>query len=835
MVGMWRNYLTVGTRALAKSRTYAFITIIGLAIGMAAFLMIMLFVRHELSYDEWLDDRGDIYQVQTWYSTKGLGEGAFLQMTSYPALQALAKDFPQVEKQVFLVPSTPVLIGEGEPQLLRDFHYVDANLLDVLPLPLVAGDRRALDTVGNALITQSEARRHFGTEDVVGRTMTQISKGRTYDFRIAGVLKDLPSNTHLRISGVARLDFPSFFNNEDHFFRCWSCQEGWAYAKLRPGTDPAVIEAALPDWERRNIPEEQAGEARFNAGDEQDWHLVPVREVHLGKAQGGAMAAGNDRGTVATFGIVAVLILAMAVINFVNLATAHAGQRAREVALRKVLGGSRKQLIVQFLGEAILLTLGACIVALAMVELLLPTLAGFLAADLHLRYFGPGGIALPALLLVLVVGIGGGLYPAFVMARFRPAAVLKANKSGPATPGSERLRSLLVVGQFAVSIGLIICTAVIYGQTLYARTADPGFKRDQILQVDGLNRYQLMFAGNEIVRRVRQVPGVEAVGRTTIGLGSEGYSDGSVVVPGKPGLVDVGMYSVDEGLLDAMGLRLLAGRWVDADDPMDDMTLGYPASEEAQRALARRGANVVINERAAQRMGFPTPEAAIGKQVRGSIVEARFGLVPLTIVGVVADSRLRSMRLPIDALMLRKTEMGHRHLIVRYSGDPEKVRDGVERVWEQMTREVPFSAEFSEDILSELYRADDARARIFALFSLLAIIVACLGLFGLAAFTAERRTREIGIRKVLGARTPDIFRMLTWQFSRPVILANLLAWPVAWWVMQDWLGGFDSRIALGPAPFLAAGLIAFLVAILTIGAHAVRVARANPIHALRYE
>jgi putative ABC transport system permease protein len=412
--------------------------------------------------------------------------------------------------------------------------------------------------------------------------------------------------------------------------------------------------------------------------------------------------------------------------------------------------------------------------------------------------------------------------------------VLKANKSSAETPGTGRLRSVLVVGQFAVSIGLIICTAVIYGQTVYARTVDPGYKRDHILQVDELGRAQLWDKGEIIAERTRRVRGVDSVGRTTIGVATDNGNNTGFLVPGNPKPITIGFYQVDVGFRDAMGIQLSAGRWFDERE-LDDMTLPYPTDPAAERRLAERGGNIVLNEYAVRRLGFGSPQEAIGKTLKAALVDNEIGLVPVTVVGVVKDSRFRSVKVPLDALMFQKTRAGHTHMVVRFHGDPAAVRAGVERAWKGITSEVPFTAEFSDDIIGELYEAEDARAKVFAGFAILAVIVACLGLFGLAAFTAERRTKEIGIRKVLGARSRDIVRLLAWQFSKPVIIANLIAWPVAWWVMRDWLNGFDARISLGPTPFLLAALLALAIAIGTIAAHAFKVARANPIHALRYE
>jgi len=452
-----------------------------------------------------------------------------------------------------------------------------------------------------------------------------------------------------------------------------------------------------------------------------------------------------------------------------------------------------------------------------------------------LNYFGSGGILLPAVALTLLVGIASGLYPAFFLSRFQPAQVLKANRSGAETPGSGHLRTALVVLQFAVSIGLIICTAVIYGQTVYARSVDPGYKRDHILQVDELSRAQLWDQGETIVERMKRVPGVVSVGRTDIGINTSNNNNNFIIPPGSSKQILIGQYNVDEGFLDAMGLTLKAGRWFDPNRPMDDMTTEFPTNLEQEKALAARGMNIVLNEYAVRQLGFKSPQDAIGKTVKSEPFSPDTGVANMQIIGVVGDSRFRTVHRPIDPIMFRNVNKAPAWMIIRYNGDPATVKAAVERQWKQITNEVPFNAEFSEDVMAEMYEAEDARAEMFAAFSLLAVIIGCLGLFGLAAFTAERRTKEIGIRKVLGARTRDIVRLLVWQFSRPVMVANIIAWPVAWWLMRDWLNNFDDRIALGPAPFVAAALVALTIAIVTVVGHAFKVARANPIHALRYE
>ena len=830
---MWRNYWTVAVRALAKSKTYSIINIAGLAIGMAACILILLYIRYEKSYDEWIPGAEDSYQLQSWWPNPRDGEPGFFQMSSYITKDRIRKDYPQVQHAAYLQNVGPVFFERGEATETEDYFFTDDDFLKVVNLPLVRGT--TLTGLSTAVMTQSEARKRFGTDEVLGRVFTLISRGNKMDFKIVGILKDLPKNSHLKVAAIGRVDYQSYNADSPFFLTCWGCQSGYVYLKMRPGSDVKAMEAQLPAWEKRNIPDEPNAGINYNAGDDQDWHFVNVRDVHLGKAQGASITPGNDAKSITTFAIIAVLILGMAVVNFTNLATARASQRAREVALRKVLGASRRQLIVQFIGESVLIAAASMLLALALVELLVKPFAAFLEADLALSYFGPNGILLPAIGLVLLVGVLGGLYPAFFLSRFQPAQVLKANRSAAETPGSGRLRTALVILQFAVSIGLIICTAVIYAQTVYARSVDPGFKRDHIVQVDELGRAQLYDKGEIIVDAFERVPGVVAVGRTDIGVATDNNNNTGLLPPGASQMVTIGQYHVDEGFFDAMGLTMKAGRWFDPARPMDDMSTPYPSDEEYEKRIAARGVNVVMNEYAVKKLGFQSPQDAIGKTVRSELFSPGTGVVDIHIIGVVGDSRFRTVRQPIDPIMFRNINQGGGWAIVRYNGDPAAVRAGLEREWKKITNEVPFNAEFSEDIIGEAYEAEDKRAQIFAIFAILAVIIGCLGLFGLAAFTAERRTKEIGIRKVLGARTRDIVQLLVWQFSRPVIVANLIAWPVAWWMMRDWLNTFDQRITLGPVPFAVAALVALAIAVVTVVGHAIKVARANPIHALRYE
>lgn len=835
---MWRNYLSVAFRALAKSRAYAAINIIGLAIGMAACLLILLFVRYETSFDASLPGAENAYEMQTYYTDRETGQTNNLQMAAYVSKGALQKDFPQIDNAVYSLAVGPIALKDGQAYEIDDAQFVDGNVFDIVRFPFAAGDAAtALSRPGQLVLGEAEAKRFFGgSQAAIGKTLTLVTRGKSMDFTITGVVAGPSRQSHMRVTVVARVDMTAFNAEQPQFLTNWGWQSGWVYVRLKPGTDVAAINAQMTAFKKRNIPDEVSGNQRFNQGDGTDYALVNIRDIHLGKAQNGAMTPGNDRGSITTFAVVALLILGMACVNFTNLATARASQRAREVAMRKVLGATRRQLIIQFLSESVVIAAVAMILALAVVELALPFIANFLQADLTLRYFGANGVLLPVLALVLTVGIAAGAYPAFVLSGFQPARVLKANKSSAEAQGSGRLRNILVVGQFAVSIGLIICTAVVYAQTVYARTTDPGYQRDGLIQIESVGRRQTWAGLDSFIHDIARLDGVVSTGRSTIGINTRNNTNNGIQLPGRTEPVSMGTYVVDTGFLPTMGVKLLAGRLFDEARPKDDATTPYPSDPAAEKVLVARGINVVANELAVKRLGFKSPQDAIGKTVLTSVDAELGGVMPTTIIGVVSDSRFRSIRDPLDPIFFRYERSGHGALLVRYkSADPAAVNARIESVWRRHFPEVPYDGSFSEEIIGKLYAADAARAQMFAGFAILAVIIGCLGLFGLAAFTAERRTKEIGIRKVLGARTHDIIRLLVWQFSQPVLIANLVAWPVAWWVMRGWLNGFDVRISLNPLLFLAAGALALLIAVLTVAGHSYRIARAKPIHALRYE
>ncbi|HVJ03806.1 MAG TPA: FtsX-like permease family protein, partial [Sphingomonas sp.] len=643
------------------------------------------------------------------------------------------------------------------------------------------------------------------------------------DYRVSGVLRDLPRNTSLRIGIVFLRDI----SHSPPEVLGWGNFDQLHYAKLRPGADAAAINAGIPAWKKRAWPPDMFQGKQMPIGDAFEFRLVPIVDVHLGRAQEGALTPAGDPRTLATFAIVALLTLVMAVMNFINLSTARATQRAREVALRKLHGGSRSQLIAQFMGESLLIAGAAMLIGLAIVEMATPWADRLMGADMRIAYLGPHGMLLPALALFAFTGIVGGLYPAFYLSRFKPAQVLRAGQGAAETPGSGRLRAALVVLQFAIAIGLIASTVVIWSQTRFVQRIDPGYRRDGLVQIDNAWRFTQGSEWEAARARLLATPGVTGVGRTWLGPGLDNSAVRLVRAPGAE-FQSVSFYSVDADYLETMGIRLLTGRYL-SDRFAADRIGGEPGQD-----LVARGINVVVNRAAAKKLGYRDPQAAIGKTMQVSL--GGFYMVPGTIVGVVENTRFRSAREAIEPIVFAYDPEHTARVVVRYANArPGEVMAALNKLWRRFEPEIPFEARFVDDIVRQLYAADRARTGLFAAFSMLAILIACLGLYSLASFATERRTKEIGIRKVLGAKVRDIVRLLAWQFSKPVILANLVAWPLAWWAMRDWLNTFDARIALTPTPFALAGLLALAIALVTVCGHTVRVARTNPIHALRYE
>jgi putative ABC transport system permease protein len=546
--------------------------------------------------------------------------------------------------------------------------------------------------------------------------------------------------------------------------------------------------------------------------------LTPFQDVHLTPyTQAGGMKPPNSRTLVFGFAAIAALVLLVAGVNFTNLATARASLRAREVALRKVLGASGRQLMVQFVTEAVLTAWLALTLAFAATELLLPVYSGFLGHTIKLDYLDNWPFVAAMIAIAGMTGLIGGIYPAFILSSFRPGRVLHSRAAGAASTGM--MRTILVVFQFAVSIGLAIAAAVIFTQIRFASHLDLGFTRDNIVMVH-LNGAGLSPASLESMSgEVSALPGVAGVAMSDKVPGN-GNSPANVVRIAATGAsIQVMNYSVAPDFAAVYGVKLEAGRFLSRDRGTD---LHHGAGPEG-------GRNVVIDDQAARTFGF-TPDSAVGKTI--DLIGGR-----VTIVGVVHNVLFAGAQAVQVAPTVFYTDPDlYYEMSVRLkAGQIPETLTAIDRIWQRYVPARPIRSRFVEEAVAQLYADTERQGALLSIFVILAVFIASLGLFGLAAFVVERRTKEIGIRKIMGARTGDIVRLLLWQFSIPVLLANVIAWPVAYYYLHRWLEGYAYRVSLNPVYFVAAGLAALCIAWLTVFAHAVRVARANPIHALRYE
>jgi putative ABC transport system permease protein len=504
--------------------------------------------------------------------------------------------------------------------------------------------------------------------------------------------------------------------------------------------------------------------------------------------------------------------------------------RAREVGLRKVFGATRGALVTQFLVEAVIVSLISALIALALVELSLPLMNSALGTELELQYLGGEGVLFLLAPVAIVVGLAAGAYPALVISRYQPAAVLASARAPGGGRGAAVVREILVVAQFSVSIALLISTAVVFAQADFVRRAEVGFQREGLILVPEVGGDDVRPRTGALLDAFRRVQGVESAtisgrypGRGGTARSAGFTRAGSTVEP------SLSLEFVAPDYFKTLGMRTAAGRPLDMVNAMDDM-----GRLESQDQLTSRGLNVVINEAAARALEFPNPQAALNQVIKpGSSV--------LRVVGVMKDARYGSPRDPVPPIVyfLNSTPgaalTGSETVIVRYDGDPQMIMDRLKGAWAQTLPGTPFQGQTVEQSLNPFYEPDEQRSRLITMGAVVAALIGCLGLYGLAAFNSERRTKEIGIRKVLGASTSDVFRLLAGQFLRPVAIANLIAWPLAFVMMREWLNGFDQRIELSPAYFIGATVLALLVALLTVCGQAFKVARADPGTALRYE
>ena len=806
---MFRNYLVTALRNVGRHKLYSFINIAGLTVALACAIFIMLFLADELSYDRWVPDTGELYRVDLGVQLPG-HDVQRSAPTPFILAPTMAAQIPEVVAYTHANPSDVTLKADGR-LFSESVVVVDPNFFKVIALPLVAGDPdRVFAQPDFIVLSQTGAKKLFGAADPVGKTVTVDG---THPMTVTGVMRDLPHNSQFDMDFV----FPNTSKADP---RPASGKTNWfsigsnSYIRLAPGSDPARVIAKTNRIVDRNINSRKTFGVDIPGSQVMQVHLTPFTAVHLASDYPGGFRPTGSWTEVYGFAAIAALILLIACFNFTNLATARAMMRAREVSLRKVLGARRGQLVVQFLAESALTALVALILALALVEVLTPAFDRFVGRQIALHYLADWQLTLTIAVIAILTGLLAGAYPAFVLSSFRPASALRANRSSQS--GSALLRTALVVMQFAISIGLGIAAAVVFMQIRYSQTIDLGFNHAHIVVI--ANAGDVPKATQEsLVQALRAEPSIAAAARSQSTPFREDTNLQNAQLPGSAEQIIVRQWDIDPDYLGLYGVKVIAGRALTRD--------------RAQDAVKKDGdtpVNIMVNAAATRRFGF-TPGKAVGKTIR-------WRKHPATIVGVVGSFRLDGPGNAPEPIVLEYAPDDLGQISVRTKpGQTQAALEAIDRQWHRFAPNSAIQRVFLSDEFAKLFREDQQRGRMFAVFVGVAIFIACLGLYGLAAFTAQRRTKEIGIRKVFGARTRDLVRLLLWQFSIPVLIANAIAWPVAWYYLHGWLQGFASRIWLSPVYFLSAGLVALVIAWATVSAHAIRVARANPVRALRYE
>ncbi|WP_262694756.1 ABC transporter permease [Kordiimonas aquimaris] len=837
---MFKSYLLTALRHIFKNRLFTAINILGLAIGLMSCILILLFVRDELTYDRFMPDGDRIVRLHSAFYPPG--QVPFLTVRSAGRMMEALKGYAtaEVEDGVRLFYNGTTIIKD-DVAFSETVTFADPSFFNVFDLPFVQGNgETAFVKPGDFVISEEMAIKYFGRTDVVGETLTACCLGgEQISLVINGVIKDIPDASHMSIDLLLYMD-PNIFIASPNILETWTSVNVYTYFKLREGVTTEQMKERVYTWLDNESIFKDNPQITGKPSDFIKPNIMPLRDIHLdARADAGNLGditPMGDRTMVMTFASVALLVLIIASINFMNLSTAKAVNRSREVALRKVMGATRLQVALQFLGEALMIAVCALLLAIVGVEMALPVYNEAIGATLELNLATDISLLASLVGAAVLTGLISGSYPAIYLSGYMPARILRSNKSSGSS-SQAGFRSALVVSQFAISIGLVICTAVVYGQTVYARSLDVGYNYDNKLAITSVQNMQTSEQAETLRQSLERVPGVSSVVLSSeVPSQDRENNTGFTLIGGDPsaaadsGGVTINYHSVGYGFLEAYNIKPLAGRTFDQSFGTDEVSV-IPDEEE------RVGeASVILNESAIRALGVSNPEEAIGKTVKASIFRA--GNYDLTIVGVVPDVYFRSIKFGVRPTAYWVFPRSFSVASVSY--DAENVSDlttNVERIWRDQMPLTPLSYEYVSEMLAAQYDQENSQAELFAAFSILAIVVACLGLYGLASFTAEQRTKEIGIRKVLGATVRDVVQLLVWQFSRPVLIANLIAWPLAWYFMSDWLDGFTY--SLGDSYILTvaviSGAVAMLIAWMTVASRAYRVAQTNPIAALRYE
>jgi putative ABC transport system permease protein len=815
---MLKNYLKIAIRSLTKQKIYSFINIAGLSVGIASCLLIMLQVKDELSFDAFHEKADNIYKVVL--ERKYPDHVTNYAIVPHSYSEVMVKDFPEIKNAVRIngggrnnAVRVQYVNEKHEEKTFEESRFIlaDTTFFDIFSIKLLSGDKKsALSKPQTIVLTESTAKKYFGNENPIDKVL----KTDFGDITVTGVCEDVPANSHMEFDFIGSLRSNPFFFNVQNFTGFSS----HLYIELKPGTSPKDLQAKFPKMvETYAAPQiEQnlkTSFAEYTAkGNGYNYSLIPLRDIHLYPTEyQGELKPGGDINDVYILMSIAILIIVIACINFMNLATARSTERAKEVGIRKTMGSLRGNLIGQFLAESIVLCFVATVVAILIVTILMPSFNSLVGKPLSFHLSDPP-IIITLVSLVFVVGIIAGSYPAFALSAFNPVDVMKGSMStGKST---SWLRNSLVIFQFAISIILIIGTLVVQEQLKFMNSKDMGYNREDLVvleRVNILNRQQQITFMDEL----RKVPSVKDVGSSTFTPVNQ-YVGTFFQLPGEPDVFTANMMSVDDEYAQTMEFNMLKGR---------------SFSKEFNDSLA-----IIINQQMATALKLDDPIGHKLMNTNGNPPIQR----ELTIVGVVGDFHYMSMKEKISPFAILSNEGGINAftgaISVRIkSQDRSAALSSVENVWKKFVPQEPFKFRFLDDDLRSLYKSEADTGKIFGVFSAIAIIIACVGLFGLAAYISGLRTKEIGIRKVLGASVDSVVFLLSKDFTKLILISLVFAIPLGWYVMNEWLGAFAYRTSISIWIYVTAGLSAVLIAILTVSYQSIKAAVRNPVRSLRSE
>ncbi|TDK43526.1 ABC transporter permease [Algoriphagus formosus] len=808
---MFKNYFKIVFRNAKKHPLYVFINLFGLAIGMAVSLVILLYVRYELSYDNYHQDVDRLYRVsRAWFNPSG-EESLHLGHAAPPFGPLIQSDFPEdVEASARLMNADP-LIKNGEDSFVEeDFFFADPEVFDVFGWELLEGEsREALKQADGLILTEETAQRYFGDQSAVGKDLLVEIQGMQFTMQVRGVIKDIPENSHFHVDFLASMiPVIQFFGGQEAFMGNYGSNNFSTYLKLAPGVDYQAFEDKLPTMIDRHMGETNSG---IPMSQTTKLFLWPIQDIHLYSNLDSEIGSNGNIDYVYIYTAVALFILLIACINFMNLSTARSSLRSMEVGLRKVMGADKLVLVRQFMGESFVMTFISMIIAVGLVYLFLPTFSNFLESPLSLNFISNPEYFLWIAGIVLFVGLISGSYPALFLSGFSPAKVLKgAFKAGK---GHENFRAVLVVGQFAISVMLIVAVLVVIGQLSFMQNKDLGFDKEDIVVLPSSNQINENYL--IIKDRLENHPGIQEVslssrvpsGRLLDSQGATAEVGGELTQLN----VRIADIHVAHNFLDTYGIPLAAGRDFD-----------YLRASDSTEAF-------ILNEAAIREIGWTSAEEAIGKQF---LYGGRRGYV----TGVMEDFHFESLHQPIVPIVFLISQDRNNQVSIKFDANQrEQVLSYLRGEWAEFRPDYPFEPNFIDEGFNRQYEAEARVKTIFTFFSVLAIVISVLGLLGLVTFATEQRTREIGIRKVMGAETSNILVLLGKDFLKLVGIGFLIAIPLSYFGMSSWLEDFAYRIGISWTTFLWAGLIAGLIAAVTVTSQTIRAAWANPVKSIKNE